>query len=137
MTIVYPVIFTRTGDKNDTYLVDIPDIDGLTEGYGLSDAMNMARDYIGCTLYDKDDADFPEASALESIDPEKGRFNEDGDSFVSLVDLDITAYRKKMNSKAVRKNVSIPAWLVEAAEKENINLSRVLQEALKAKLNIA
>ena len=134
MTIVYPVIFTRVGDKKDTYLVDIPDIDGMTEGYGLSDAIEMARDYIGCTLYEKEDSTFPKASRLESIDVQKGRFAEAGESFVSLVDLDITAYRRKMNKKAVRKNVSLPEWLAKEAEEAHINLSRALQEILKEKL---
>ena len=40
-------------------------------------------------------------------------------------------------NKAVRKNVSLPAWLAAEAEKAHVNLSRVLQDALKEKLNIA
>lgn len=52
MKVSYPVIFTRTGDKKDTYLIEIPDIQGLTEGFGIDDAVHMAKDYIGCTLYD-------------------------------------------------------------------------------------
>ena len=94
MTVVYPVILTCLGDKEDTYLVDIPDIDGTTEGYGLSDAIEMARDYIGCTLYDKDDSTFPKASRLESIDVQKGRFAKAGESVVLIVKIDITAYRR-------------------------------------------
>lgn len=137
MSIVYPAIFTRTGDKKDTILVYIPDFEGMTEGYGMSNAIEMARDYIGCTLYDKDDASFPKASTLNEIDISKSEFADAGESFVSLVDLDIMAYRKKMDSKAVRKNVSLPAWLCKEAEDAHINLSRVLQEALKEKLNLA
>lgn len=137
MTIVYPVIFTRTGDEKDTYLVDIPDIGGMTEGYGISDAIEMARDLIGCKLYEKADAEIPAASALYNIDPGKGQFADAGESFASLVDLDLDAYRRKYNSKAVRRNVSLPAWLDKEAEAANINLSRTLQEALKEKLNIA
>lgn len=135
--VVYPVIFTKTGDAKDTYLVYIPDFDGMTEGYGISDAIEMARDYIGCTLYDKDPEAFPKASALTEIDVSKGRFADEGESFASLIDLDMVAYRRKMDSKAVRKNVSLPAWLCREAEEAHINLSRVLQEALKEKLNLA
>ena len=57
-------------------------------------------------------------------------------SFVSAVDLDLDAYRKAMNQKAVRRNVSIPAWLDKKAEEAHINVSRVLQEALIEKLNV-
>ena len=52
MVVIYPVIFTATKDEKDTYLVYIPDIDGMTEGYGLFDAIKMARDYMGCTFYE-------------------------------------------------------------------------------------
>lgn len=137
MAIVYPVIFTKTGDEKDTYLVYIPDLDGMTEGYGINDAIYMARDYIGCSLYDKEDSAFPKASSLDEIDVSKGEFADAGESFKSLVDLDIVAYRRKMNSKSVRKNVSLPAWLDLEAENAHLNLSRVLQEALKEKLNLA
>lgn len=137
MKIVYPVIFTRLGDKKDTYLIDVPDINGISEGYGLEDAIDMARDLIGCKLYETEDADIPSASALESVDPKKGVFAKDGNGFVSMVDLDLTAYRRSMNKKAVRKNVSLPEWLAKEAEEAHINLSRALQEILKEKLNIA
>lgn len=136
MTLIYPVIFTVTHDKKDTYLIEIPDIKGMTEGHGLEDAYRMARDYIGCALYDKQDNLIPEASVLSDIDVKKGEFAGEGDSFVSLVDLDIDVFRRKMNKKSVRRNVSIPAWLNQAADEAHINVSRVLQEALMEKLGV-
>ena len=63
MNVAYPVIFTRTGDKKDTYLIEIPDIQGLTEGFGIDDAVRMAKDYIGCTLYNVPEKDFPKANS--------------------------------------------------------------------------
>lgn len=137
MVIVYPVIFTKTNDEKDTYLIEIPDLKGMTEGYGLADAIKMARDYIGCYCYDKADVDMPIASALSDIDISKGEFFEDGESEMSLVDVNIETYRKKMSNRAVRRNVSIPFWLNEAADKQHINVSKVLQEALMEKLNMA
>lgn len=44
---VYPVIFTQLKDKKDTVLINVPDMGILTEGFGLSDAIEMARDAIG------------------------------------------------------------------------------------------
>jgi predicted RNase H-like HicB family nuclease len=137
MKIVYPVIFTQTHDEKDTYLIEIPDISGLTEGYGLADAINMARDYIGGACYEKDDADIPQASTLDQIDIARGEFSNAGKSFVSMVDIDLDEYRRKMENRAVRRNVSIPAWLNQAVEREHINVSRVLQEALMEKINVA
>ena len=138
MMLVYPAVFTRTDDERNTYVVQIPDIQGFTEGYGLADAIDMARDYIGCYCYDKADDNIPSPSSLQDIDLKKCDLSEEElkKSFVSMVDLDLEAYRRKMNKRAVRRNVSIPAWLDQEAEKENVNFSRVLQEALMQKLNL-
>ncbi len=134
MKTVYPVIFTQTGDKKDTVLVEIPDLKGFTEGYGLADAISMARDYIGCALYDK--SDYPAASTPESIDVSKSEFAHLGKSMISIVDIDIDAYRKELDNKPVRRNVSLPNWLNRKANEEHINVSRVLQEALMEKMRV-
>ncbi|MCR5337597.1 MAG: type II toxin-antitoxin system HicB family antitoxin [Lachnospiraceae bacterium] len=134
MILIYPVIFTATHDEKDTYLICIPDIKGLTEGYGLENAIEMARDYIGNAFLEKPDETIPAASDIKNISIADSTFAENGDSFVTLVDLDLEAYRKQMNNKAVRRNVSIPAWLDKAAEDAHINVSRVLQEALMERL---
>ena len=44
-------------------------------------------------------------------------------------------YARK-NNRAVKKTLSLPAWLNEAAEAAHLNFSGVLQEALKAKLDM-
>ena len=136
MKIVYPVIFTKTNDEKDTYLVDIPDIKGITEGYGLADAIEMARDYIGGYCYELPDEELPKASSTNDIKASEGTFANEGESIVSLVDMDLDSYRRKMEKRAVRRNVSIPRWLDKEAEKAQLNFSRVLQEALMQKLNI-
>lgn len=59
---------------------------------------------------------------------------EDG-SFKSLIVLDMDAYSEKYGTKVVRKNITIPAWLNTYGEKNNINFSKVLQEALLKKAN--
>ena len=136
MVVIYPVILTATKDEKDTYLVDIPDIKGITEGYGIEDAYRMARDYIGGMLYDMSDDEIPKASSILNIDVASGEFADAGESFVTLVDLDLEAYRRSINNKAVRRNVSIPAWLNKAAEDAHLNVSRILQEALMDKLGV-
>ena len=49
---------------------------------------------------------------------------------VNMLLLDIDAYEEKYGEKAVRKNLTIPAWLNTFAEKNNINFSQILQDAL-------
>ena len=49
---------------------------------------------------------------------------------VSLVALDMDAYAAKYGRNAVKKTLTIPAWLNTFAEKNGISCSKVLQEAL-------
>ena len=43
---------------------------------------------------------------------------------------------KEVNVKSIRKNVTIPSWLNEVAKRNNINFSKILQEALEKELEI-
>ena len=58
------------------------------------------------------------------------------DTFCIIVPFDLIAYQKKHNSKAIKKTLSIPEWLNEAATDMNVNFSQVLQDALIQKLNL-
>lgn len=138
MKYAYPVIFTRTEDEKDTILIEVPDLEIMTEGFGVADAIEMARDAIGLsgiTLEDMSES-IPLPRDINEIDLKKSEFASAEKSYVSLVDVDFTKYRKKVDNKMVRKNVTIPNWLNKAAEKEKINVSKVLQEALMEKIGI-
>ena len=133
---VYPVIFTQT---KTAVLIEIPDMEILTEGTDLENAIEMARDAIGLkgiTIQDEG-IELPSASRLEDIDIRKGTFAEEGKGIVSLVDIDFNVYRRKMDNKTVRRNVTLPNWLNQEAEAANINVSKVLQDALMQKLNVS
>ena len=132
---VYPVIFTKTAE---VVLAEVPDLSILTEGKDLADAMEMARDAIGAAGISMEDHGdkLPEASDMETIDIRKGTFAAEGKSVISLVDVDFTAYRRKLDYRSVRRNVTLPNWLNREAEEANLNVSKVLQEALMAKLGV-
>ena len=136
MVKVYPAVFTETKDKRNTYLVYVPDIDRCTEGSGIEDAIFMAKDLIGCMLYDIADSDFPAATPIEKIDVSKSEFADEGKSFVSLVDVDIEAFRRLQKNRNVRRNITLPEWLDDMASRAKINVSAVAQNALKEKLGV-
>jgi Uncharacterized conserved protein len=123
--LVYPAIFNPEDDGFNVTFPNIPE--AITCGDGLEDAIRMAQDVLGFCLYDK--VDFPCATVQKDI-------KVDGDDFVVLIALDLAEYRRKFASKTIRKNTSIPEWLNELAEKENINFSQTLTEALKLKLGV-
>ena len=53
-----------------------------------------------------------------------------------MVSVDVEAYAAKHFNKAVKKTLTIPHWLNEAALAKKINFSKVLQAALMRELNI-
>ena len=143
MVVTYPVIFTNV--KNNI-LIEVPDLEILTEANSedeakgsLADAIAMARDAIGidCITREDEGKEINKPSSIEMIDARKGTFAADGKSFVSMVDVDLTAYRKKLDNKAVRRNVTLPNWLNVEADKAGINVSGLLQEALMQKIGVS
>ncbi len=125
---IYPAIFTADGDW---YLVDIPDFDISTQGEGLADAIDMARDAVnlmGVTYEDEGKA-IPEPSDIRTIKIEDNQI-------CTLIDCDFDEYRKALDNRAVKKNCTLPSWLNKQAEDAHVNFSQVLQEALIEKLHI-
>ena len=123
----YPIVLTP--DTNG-YVVYVPDLDINTEGEDLVDAMAMARDAIGLWGICEQDAgrDIPEPSITV---PEHAP-----EDITTFVDIDFDAYRRAHENRTVRRNVTLPSWLNDLADKSNINVSGVLQDALKARLHV-
>ncbi len=135
MKAVYPVFFTKT---DNIVLVEVPDLEILTQGKDMNDAIVMARDAIELKCVSMEDAreDIPCPSEFSILDVKTGTFAEEGETIVSFVDIDSGEYRRKVDTKTVRRNVTLPGWLDYEAEHAGINVSRVLQEALMKVLNI-
>lgn len=127
MQAVYPILFTKT---EDCILVEVPDLEILTEGKNMKNAIDMARDAMElmCVTLEDHKKDIPIPS--DTLDIGKGTFAGDGETILSYVDIDSGEYRRKIDTKTVRKKVTIPSWLNYEAEHAGINVSRVLQEAL-------
>lgn len=122
-SIFYPAVFhpEETG-----YSVTIPDIEGcFTQGDTMDEAVFMAQDAIGLMLEDQQICPKPSLPSALSVDP--------GD-FVVMIPFDMVEYQKQF--KPVKKTLSIPGWLNDAAEAAHINFSGVLQEGLKSELGL-
>lgn len=125
MKLTYPAIFEPLGDRPG-YVVTVPDLPGcVTEGDSLADAILMAQDAASGWVLDEleDGNPAPRASSLSALHTE-------GSQFISLLVLDMDAYAEKYGAKAVRKNLTIPAWLNTFAEKQRVNFSQLLTETL-------
>lgn len=129
MKVVYPIIIIKTSDTTVPYLVKIPDLDGMTQGTSIADSIQMARDYIGLNIIDRQDND--ETIPISKYSKPQTKSND----IITLVDVDIDAYRRRNDFKAVKKTLTIPNYLNELGKENNINFSELLTDALKQKLN--
>lgn len=121
--IFYPAVFHP---EEVGYSVSVPDLDGcFTQGDDMNEAVAMAQEAMGLML--EDYKVYPKPSSPKNVQTEPG-------DFVVMIQFDEESYKKQF--KPVKKTLSIPAWLNDAAEEAHVNFSGVLQEALKAKLNI-
>ena len=127
MRLTYPAIFYPWED-GEGYTVEVPDLPGcVSEGDTLAEAILMGTDAAsGWVLTELEDGKpTPAASPIKKIKPEAG-------GFVSMLVLDMDAYAEKYGNKAVRKNLTIPAWLCTFAEGRQISLSKALKDTLTA-----
>lgn len=122
---IFPVIITKIKDKsNYPYLVKIPDLDGMTEGKSVADAIKMAEDYIGTASLEEE---LPKSNTKVP--------NSKKDEITTLVVVNASEYKRKYDNKVVRKTLTIPSYLNELGKENNINFSKLLTEALRENLN--
>ena len=135
--VVFPTIILK--NKKD-YLVYVPDLELFTEGNSLANAICMARDIIGlhCMDLEDDKKKIPIASSYEKAYAIcKKKHPEYFNGNITMIDVDVALYRKKLSEKTVRRNVSIPEYINDAANKAGINVSKILTNALAKQLKIA
>lgn len=125
----YPAIF-RTEDEG--YTIMFPDVEGcVTQGESLEDGYEMAVDALALQLsyYIDNKIELPKSSQPNEIQLQNNEF-------VAIIEFDVLQYKKKHDSAAVKKTLTIPSWLNELAIEKNINFSQALQEALLNKVNM-
>ena len=120
---VYPALFHHNAEDG-SYTVTFPDLPGcITEGKDLDEALYMAQSAMSLWLeYSLDHKDLiPTPSALTAVRAETGEF-------VNLVRADVR------DGRAVKRTVSLPKWMDDAASEMGLSLSKVLQDVLKTKI---
>lgn len=130
MKYTYSAIFTPTEDGTEFY-ARIPDLPGcVTTGEDLNDAIEQIADAASGWLVVAEDEGLP----IPPATPQESIVREPGCVF-SVIQVDTIAYRSLTDNRAVRKNVSLPAWMADLAERRGINCSQVLQEGLRSQFN--
>lgn len=137
----YPAIFYKEDDGK--YSVIFPDLNGTaTYGIDLNDSIRMAIDCLAGVLHGMniDGEQIPEPTELNKItediiidmldDPhyDKSRV------FINIISVNVAEYAEKHFNKAVKKMVTIPGWMDDMVKTRKLKLSKILQDALKEKL---
>ena len=133
----YPAIFYEEFDGR--YSVQFPDFDEITDGRTLQEAQYMAVEYLFAkiTLDKKDSRPLPTPSSLDVISTDPDLFGMCKSHFKTIVAVDMDTFSKYMEGKqTVRTNVTMPKYLKDLAIEQHINISSVVQEALKQRLNL-
>lgn len=121
---VYPAVFHSNDDGSFT--ITYPDLPGcISEGKSLGNAMYMAQSALTQWIEYLTDKklEIPPASDMASIKSVPGEF-------INLIRADIK------DGRAVKRTVSIPKWMDDRVAESGLSLSRVLQDALKERLNV-
>lgn len=121
---VYPAIFHPNEDGSFT--ITYPDLPGcISEGNSLGNAMYMAQSALTQWIEYLTDRkqEIPPASSLDRLEAAPGEF-------ANLIRADIK------DGRAVNRTVSIPKWMDDMVAESGLSLSRVLQDALKERLNV-
>lgn len=124
MTIIYPAVFTS---EDDAYNVEFPDLPGcFTYGETLEEAFLNAKEalagYAASVL--ERGKDLPVSTALSEV--------QSGNGISMLVDA-----KPAFTKTAVKKTLTIPAWLNQRAEEAHAPYSKILQDALERYLGLA
>ena len=123
MLFVYPAVFHK---EEDSYWVEFPDLPGChSYGTTVTETMACAQEALAgyiLTLLEQERA-IAVPSDIAMLQVENG--------FSSLVSCNIDQYKE---TKAVKKTLTIPAWLNERAMAKGVNFSQVLQDALLLKV---
>lgn len=124
----YPAVFHKAEEGG--FWVTFPNLpECMTQGDDMQHAYEMASDALGLALVSRESekVEIPTPSHPFEITVDEG-------DFCVVIEFDMLAYKKRNNSKAVKKTLSIPEWLNEEAIASDINFSQVLQDALIQKL---
>lgn len=123
MVVSYPAIVHK---EEQSYWLEFPDLPGCqTYGDTLNQTMEAAMEALGGYLLVllEEEKKLPAPSEMDILQPEDG--------FTTLVVCNINQYK---DTRAVKKTLTIPAWLNDMAVEKGINFSKVLQDALLSKI---
>jgi predicted RNase H-like HicB family nuclease len=130
----YFAVFEPSNDGG--YGVYFPDLPGcISYGATYEEAEVMAKEALELHLYgmekDGDEIPAPSEPSKLVIEPETS-----SGYLVSQITIFPDVVKNTLDNRAVRTNITIPAWLKELAEIKQVNFSQLFTAALKEYLSV-
>ena len=121
----YVAIFTY--DK-DGIAIEFPDLPGCYPCADKNDtegALRNAKEALGLHIWgmEQDKEELPTPSTITNISLAENQVP-------VLIEVFMPPIRERINSKFVKKTLSLPAWLAAKADEDGVNCSRLFQKAL-------
>lgn len=128
----YVAIFTY---DDDGICIDFPDLPGCCPCADKDDtdsALKNAREALGLHIWglEQDGEELPAATPITSLHMSDRQVP-------VLVEVFMPPIRERINSKFVKKTLSLPAWLAAKADEDGVNCSRIFQNALMEYLGVS
>lgn len=124
-TYTFPCII-KFDEEDKIYYVRFPDIEeAFTDGDSLKEAVYNAQEVLGLVIYEREKMGREIPKATESMI--KTGENES----LSYISVWMPLVRDRIEEKSVKKTLTIPKWLNDLAEENNVNFSQLLQVAIK------
>lgn len=124
-TYTFPCII-KFDEEDKIYYVRFPDIEeAFTDGDSLKEAVYNAQEVLGLVIYEREKMGREIPKATEYMI--KTGENES----LSYISVWMPLVRDRIEEKSVKKTLTIPKWLNDLAEENNVNFSQLLQVAIK------
>lgn len=126
----FPCIITHS-EEDHIFYAQFPDIEeAFTDGETFKEALDNAKDVLGLVVYER------EKLGVDIPEPTTGMIKTEDNQSVSYIQVWMPLVRDRIESKAVKKTLTIPKWLNDLAEENEVNYSQILQSALKQYLGL-
>lgn len=118
----------------DGISIDFPDLPGCCPCADKDDtemALKNAKEALGLHIWgmEQDGEEIPEPSKITDLSLAPGQVP-------VLIDVFMPPVRERINSRFVKKTLSLPAWLASKADEDGVNCSRIFQNALMDYLGV-
>lgn len=119
---------------SDGICIEFPDLPGCCPCADKDDtdmALKNAKEALGLHLWgmEQDGDDIPASSPITSLSLEPNQVP-------VLIEVFMPPIRERINSKFVKKTLSLPAWLAAKADEDGVNCSKIFQNALMEYLHV-